>query len=374
MKDYQYFPINRQKLVESMAAFAAQKPGFDKTNYYNESSYKSDYRVYKEAADKNRRDLRDPKNFVFYHFSKMDDHSIHEAFRRAFAGRLSIKEDMSLDYTAGQYWCTEYQNALLAVVDWITDVSYAGLDRERFYEVSIDGKNKSLNEVDLCNAYEKSLSKEEKLSLVKSIWGEIISDGYTSGGGRKMVEMEEYSGLSSLYAELDRYLAKSVGYAIEGLQNRGWIINGFKDVDRFFELTTNGHTEILKERDFREKTQELTGLSSERIDITLKAITALKDRGFNADKLEYFPQHNCFVKIKDNKVLTAETILHEWKDITKDVVVNPEFKESLQLRFGEKVSFLNDPSIAMKAIGKNGGTLLGAVASLSTNPKNIDLK
>ena len=236
MKPYNYFPIDRQKLAEQMAAFAAQKPGFDKANYDSESSYKSDYRVYKEAADQNRASLKKPKDFVFYYLSKLDDHNIHDAFKTAFSGRVSIQEDMSLDYCAGQYWCTEYENALAAVIDRISEMSEATPWRERTYEMTVNGESKSCSKEDLCTAYMASLSEEERVSMVKDFWGETISDGYTAGGARKIVKMEEYSGLNTLLSNIDDFLSERVGYAIEGLELKGWHLNDIKVGDIVSEV------------------------------------------------------------------------------------------------------------------------------------------
>ncbi|MCL4432790.1 MAG: hypothetical protein M1300_10780 [Epsilonproteobacteria bacterium] len=374
MKPYNYFPIDRQKLADAMVSFAHQKPGFDRTNYYSESSYKSDYNVYKKSADENRRNLRNPQDIVFHQLSRMDDKSIHDAFITSYSGRLSIQEDMSLEYTAGQYWCTEYQEALASVVDRIGDMAYAGLNRERFYDVYVNGENKIYGETDLCHIYKASLSADEKLSYAKLIWGETTSDGWTEGGARKMVNLEDYSRLNSLLERLDEILDERVGYAIEGLRNKGFHFNGSQEVERMYELThENGNKEILNEYDFNQRAQELTGLSSSKIDITIKAMTALRDRAFKVEKLEYFPKFKCYTKLEDQSVKTIAPDGKRWTDATKKAVTDPQFKEALMLRFGDRVAFLNDPSIAMKVMGKEG-TLSGAVEELKKGQGSPELK
>jgi hypothetical protein len=106
--------INREILANSMVQFANRKPGFDGANYAGYyAAYKSDYNRYKRDADFNRNfDYKRLLNLL-----KMNtDDEIRSAFT-AFCGRLSIKDDMGLSYCTGQYFPTEYQAALRAVIE-----------------------------------------------------------------------------------------------------------------------------------------------------------------------------------------------------------------------------------------------------------------
>jgi hypothetical protein len=106
--------IDRQVLAKSMEKFANQKPGFDLRNYGSMSSYKSDYNRYKKYADKNRA-------YSYWGFlellNSLDDDQIEYAFRHSFSGRLSINNDYSLSYCTGQYFPTEFEAALNAVIE-----------------------------------------------------------------------------------------------------------------------------------------------------------------------------------------------------------------------------------------------------------------
>jgi len=387
MKPYIYFPIDRQKLADAMIAFAYEKPGFDKTNYHSESSYKSDYNVYKKSADENRRNLRNPQDYAFFYLAQMDDNEIHDAFRSAYSGRLSINENMSLEYTAGQYWCTEYQQALESVVDRLGTVAYYGPQNERFYDMSTPDKGHVLyNEHDLGQSFIGLMDENEKIDMVKRIWGETTQDGYTGGGARNIVRMEEYSGLNNLLKKLPEVLDNKIGIAIEGLREKGWCLNGFQEIERMYEITyAGGNKELLNEYDFNQRAQELTGLSSSDIGIAIKSMRAVKDQGIKAEKLEYFPKYKCYAKLEDQSVKTIAPEGKRWTDATKKAVIDPQFKEAVVLRFGGKADFLTsstavkvmqDEILEMASNSPKDGTVKEALASLESLNKsqNLELK
>lgn len=376
MKTYNYFPIDRQKLADAMASFAHEKPGFDKANYYSESSYKSDYNVYKKSADENRRNLRNPRDYVYYYLSKMDDHQIHDAFRTAYSGRLSINEDMSLDYCAGQYWCTEYQQALEAVVDQIGTIEYYGPQDERFYDMYIPEKgNLSYCERDLVQLFIQSMDETDKVEMIKKVEGEKVSERRVDNWRYHEVKIEDSEEFKNggYHSRLNKNIDGHIGYAIEGLRAKGWHLNGTLEIPRMYELVHgNGNKEVLSEYDFNQRAQELTGLSSSKIDITIKAMTALRDRAYKVEKLEYFPKFKCYTKLEDQSVKTIAPDGKRWTNATRKAVTEPQFKEALMLRFGDKAAFLNDPGVSMRAIAKEGS--LESAAAAVKKSCNTDLK
>lgn len=106
--------LNREKLTGAMKAFAYSKPGFELLNYSSETSYKSDYRHYKKDADFNREKMK----YIDLINDGLTDDEIRYCFEHSFSGRLSIADDgESLNYCTGQYYPTEYQAALRAVIE-----------------------------------------------------------------------------------------------------------------------------------------------------------------------------------------------------------------------------------------------------------------
>ncbi|QNR70469.1 hypothetical protein IAQ67_28580 (plasmid) [Paenibacillus peoriae] len=97
--------INKQELAKAVVKYIKQKPGFDRNDYYNDSVYRADYYRYKKDADFNR------------NFSPADILEILEPLNeqdivKNVHQRVEIRETetgYTIGYTAGQYWCTEYQ-------------------------------------------------------------------------------------------------------------------------------------------------------------------------------------------------------------------------------------------------------------------------
>lgn len=101
-------------ILGTLRAFLRQRPGLDFGNYGDIRAYRSDYnRILKSLHDGER--LLDA---VAWRDSITADQII-EASKSAYSGRLEIVEDggkVRIDYTAGQYWPTEYRNAVCAVL------------------------------------------------------------------------------------------------------------------------------------------------------------------------------------------------------------------------------------------------------------------
>lgn len=96
--------------IDQLDAFVASRPGFDPANYSDWASYRADRRIV-ERARSDYRELRAELRHV------LTDDKLEDAAR---GGRLSFGPD-GVDYTAGQYYCTEYRSAacrLLASIWW----------------------------------------------------------------------------------------------------------------------------------------------------------------------------------------------------------------------------------------------------------------
>lgn len=104
----------KQILLETLRAFARQRPGLEFANYGSASSYRSEARSI-------QRDLQDAETLlsaVGWRDSITADDLLKA--QSAYSGRLSIKETtpgrFELDYCTGQYWPTEYRKAVCAVL------------------------------------------------------------------------------------------------------------------------------------------------------------------------------------------------------------------------------------------------------------------
>lgn len=102
---------SNQTALRAVLIFAAQNPGFEWANYGNLAGYRSDARPVQKQFAK----IKD----LSWRFKSLDNDSMIEAAQSAFSGRLEIKpfgDGHSVEYTAGQYFPTEYRAAALAVI------------------------------------------------------------------------------------------------------------------------------------------------------------------------------------------------------------------------------------------------------------------
>lgn len=119
-------PVDKLALASAVHRFTLGKPCFDPNDYHTRSAYRSDYNSYKKDADYNRKFSAHLLNEILL---PLDDQTI---IQNVYS-RLEI-EELPLDskiigaafngyrvsYTAGQYYCTEYQwGARQTIMSWI---------------------------------------------------------------------------------------------------------------------------------------------------------------------------------------------------------------------------------------------------------------
>ena len=96
--------MNTQEIKSALRAFVAQRPGFDYRNYNTASAYRADQ----------KRAMRDKADALAL-ISAFPDDADPRVLVDALKGRLSLEGDQ-LEYTAGQYYPTEYRAAVCAAV------------------------------------------------------------------------------------------------------------------------------------------------------------------------------------------------------------------------------------------------------------------
>jgi hypothetical protein len=107
---YRTTTTERDTILAALYSFVSQRPGLDYGNYGNLSCYRSDYRQINRALH----DARFLLGQIQWRTSISAD-DLKRALDGAFAGRLSW-DGTRLEYCIGQYWPTEYRNAVCAVL------------------------------------------------------------------------------------------------------------------------------------------------------------------------------------------------------------------------------------------------------------------
>jgi len=103
----------KENILETLETFVNKRPGLEPANYAGRPDlYRQDYR---EGCLQPLQDFRKLVAAVRWRDSLSAD-DLREAFRRAFGGRLSLRDDGSLEYTPGQYGAVEYRRAACAVL------------------------------------------------------------------------------------------------------------------------------------------------------------------------------------------------------------------------------------------------------------------
>ncbi len=106
--------MNTPELKAALRAFVAQRPGFDYRNYGTVSAYRADQ----------KRAMRDKADALAL-ISAFPDEAARGFLTDALKGRLSLEGD-HLEYTAAQYYPTEYRAAVCrAVSDALRALSWA---------------------------------------------------------------------------------------------------------------------------------------------------------------------------------------------------------------------------------------------------------
>lgn len=99
----------RERILDALATWIAQRPGLEFGNYGSVSSYRAELR----SITKDLHHARTLLQAVRWRESITAEH-LKEAFR-AYSGRLSW-DGQKLSYCTGQYWLTEYRRAVCAVL------------------------------------------------------------------------------------------------------------------------------------------------------------------------------------------------------------------------------------------------------------------
>ena len=96
--------MNTPELKAALRAFVAQRPGFDYRNYGTVSAYRADQ----------RRAMNDKADALAL-INAFPDEAARGFLTDVLKGRLSLEGDQ-LEYTAGQYYPTEYRAAVCRAV------------------------------------------------------------------------------------------------------------------------------------------------------------------------------------------------------------------------------------------------------------------
>lgn len=121
--------MDKQLLIDALDGFIRQRPGFDPANY-TPASYRADSR-------RVARQLREARALLRA-VELRPSITAADIMREAQGGRLDIGQTdrgVRIDYTAGQYYCTEYRAAvarLLSAVLW---------DRAHEDTIAADGRS-----------------------------------------------------------------------------------------------------------------------------------------------------------------------------------------------------------------------------------------
>ena len=106
--------MNTQEIKSMLRAFVAQRPGFDYRNYNTAGAYRADQ----------KRTMRDKADALAL-INAFPDEAAREFLEKHLDGRLRLDGE-HLEYTAGQYYCTEYRAAVCrAVSDALRALSWA---------------------------------------------------------------------------------------------------------------------------------------------------------------------------------------------------------------------------------------------------------
>ena len=106
--------MNTPELKAALRAFVAQRPGFDYRNYNTAGAYRADQ----------KRTMRDKADALAL-INAFPDEAAREFLEKHLDGRLRLDGE-HLEYTAGQYYCTEYRAAVCRVVsDALRSLSWA---------------------------------------------------------------------------------------------------------------------------------------------------------------------------------------------------------------------------------------------------------
>lgn len=102
--------IPTEAIFAAFATWINQRPGLDFANYGDMRSYSAEVRQITKDKQLASKALREAKGYPF------NAEAMADALKGSFSGRLSWNGE-KFDYTAGQYWPTEYRKAAYAVLE-----------------------------------------------------------------------------------------------------------------------------------------------------------------------------------------------------------------------------------------------------------------
>ena len=106
---------DKPAILHALRAFVQQRPGFDPANYGFDAAGRSAYRSDSRRATRDMNHALDLLRAIEWR-DRIDAEHILDAAR---GGRLQLLRladgSYRVDYTAGQYWCTEYRAAVCAL-------------------------------------------------------------------------------------------------------------------------------------------------------------------------------------------------------------------------------------------------------------------
>lgn len=110
-------------LAQKVFAFAQKRPGFDPRDYisgWNDKAGRSAYRADSRKATKQLHECTQAfRECVTW---EVTDADVLAACDWAWGGRLQIVAG-EVDYTVGQYWCTEFRGAAAAVLNRAAEIA-----------------------------------------------------------------------------------------------------------------------------------------------------------------------------------------------------------------------------------------------------------
>lgn len=116
--------------LRAVVIFAAQNPGLEYGNYasgYNDKAGRAAY------FSESRRIMKQWQQVRYFAMMcetlRVTDDDIYLACSRAYSGRLSVKcvdiaGRYTVDYCAGQYWCSEFRAACAAVLELAAEYAF----------------------------------------------------------------------------------------------------------------------------------------------------------------------------------------------------------------------------------------------------------
>lgn len=120
--------LGRAEIVELFAKWIMQRPGLDPREY---GGGVDGWRAYRNEANRISKDRAAALRELWplsYDWVEFDPQAMGEALSLAFSGRLNLRKaadgTIAFEYTAGQYWPTEYRPAAKAVLSCYKQRAY----------------------------------------------------------------------------------------------------------------------------------------------------------------------------------------------------------------------------------------------------------